>query len=175
MTGYRDIPDFEEVLLSWRTTQHVRWQSLYARERWNVALGADGACYFSQGSSYDKKTDAIKGSGTSLGMLVYARGTTSVAQRLRLTGMLAGFVVDDYNARCYAYIPQVHGSVSVPNFYGRGVSAVVMAECRTWRELYVAARWSMVHYFDRDVISSGVNLIDSSSKNDLSLQLRYRF
>lgn len=176
VTGYRDIPDFDGVLLSWRTTQHVRWQSLYARKRWNVAVGADGACYFSQGSAYDKKAAVITGGGTSLGALLYARSAVGMLHdRLHLSAMIAGFATDDYYTRCYAYIPMLRGSVSIPNFYGTGVQGVLMAECRTWRNLYVAARLSMVHYFDRDTISSGVNLIDSASKNDLSLQLRYRY
>lgn len=176
VTGYRDIPGFEDVLLSWRTTQHVRWQSHYGVGRWSLAVGADGACYFSQGSAYDKKTDVITGAGNSLGAMLYARGAAKLLnERLRLTAMIAGFATDDYNARCYAYIPQLRGSASIPNFYGKGVSGVLMAECRTWRELYVAARLSMVHYYDREQISSGITLIDSPSKNDLSLQLRYRF
>lgn len=176
VTAYRDIPGFEGVLLSWRTTQHLRWQSHFVDGRWSCAVGADGACYFSQGSAYDKKKDCITGAGTSLGAMLYARGAATVLHdRLRLTAMIAGFATDDYNARCYAYIPLLRGSASIPNFYGTGVSGVLMAECRTWRELYIAARLSMVHYFDRETISSGITLIDSPSKNDLSLQLRYRF
>lgn len=175
VTGYRDIPDLKAVLLSWRTTQHARWQSVYARQHWSLTLGADGACYYSQGSSYDKKTATINGAGISLGALVYARVAATPTSHLRLSGMLAGFATDDYNTRCYAYVPQLRGSVGVPNFYGRGIMAAFTVDWRAWRELYVAARMSMVHYFDRDAISSGINLIDSSSKNDLALQLRYRF
>lgn len=175
VTGYKDIPDLEGVLLSWRTTQHVRWQSAWKGRTTQVALGADGACYFSQGSGYDKKTNAITGDGCSFGVLAFVRATGRIAKRWKWASMLTGFSTEDYNSRVYAYAPQLAGSVSMPQYYGDGVAAAAVLEGQLWRGLHAAVRYGVVKYFDRDSIGSGVNLISGSSKNDLSLQLRYRF
>lgn len=175
VTNYAYIEALDGPLLSWRSTQHLRWQSTLTAPRYTLTLGVDGACYFSQGSSYDRKTETITGSGTSLGGLVYIRAGWTPTKRLHFSGFLTTFFTDDYNARCYAYVPQLKGSVSVPSFYGRGCASAFVAECRTWRQLYLSVRFSGVRYFDRQSISSGVNLIDSPWKNDLAFQLHWRF
>lgn len=173
VSGYKDVMPEGEVLLAWRTTQHLRWQSSWSGRSCNVTLGADGCYYYSQGTSIDKHSDVA--SGASLGGLLFARATYKMQHRLTASVLLAGFFTDDYASRCYAYLPQLKGGVSVPNFYGRGLAGVVQAECRVWRELYVALRVQTAKYFDRDAISSGINRIESPMKKDLSVQVRYRF
>lgn len=174
VTGYRDIPDFDDVLLSWRSTQRLRLQTSWGQGTWGVSLGVDGACFYSQGSNYVKKTHVIEGGGTSLGGLIFARASTTVAKRLKLSAMFTAFKADDYNARVYAYTPQLHYGAAFPAYSGRGVSGVVLGECRTWRDLYVGARMAVTKYTDRDVISSGVNAITGSVRADLSVQLVYK-
>lgn len=174
VTGYRDISDFDDVLLSWRSTQRLRLQSSWAKEGWSVSLGVDGACYYSQGSNYVKKTHVIEGGGTSLGGLLFVRANMTVVKRLKLSAMVTAFKTDDYNARVYAYAPQLHYGAAFPAYSGQGVSGVVIGECRTWRQLYLGARFGVTKYTDRDVISSGVNAIAGSVRADLSLQLVYK-
>lgn len=174
VTGYKDIPDFDDVLMSWRATQHLRWQSVLNRKAWSVTAGGDAACYFSQGESYNKASAAIKGHGTKWGGLAFVRCSYGLVSRLKVAGMLACYYCQDYKACCYAYVPQLRGSVSVPSFSGQGILGAVTGECRVWNQLYAACRLTTVKYFDRDAISSGVNLINSSWKTDLSVQLRYR-
>lgn len=174
VTGYRDIPDFDDVLLSWRSTQRLRLQASWAQGGWGLSMGVDGACYYSQGSNFIKKTGVIEGCGTSLGGLIFARANTTVAKRLKLSAMLTAFKTDDYNARVYAYAPQLHYGAAFPTYSGRGVAGVVLGECRTWRNLYVGARMAVTKYADRDVISSGVNAVDGSCRADLSVQIVYK-
>lgn len=50
-----------------------------------------------------------------------------------------------------------------------------MADCQVWHGLSLAARLGMLKYFDRDVISSGVNAIDGSVKNDVTVVARWQF
>lgn len=174
VTGYQDIPDYADVLLSWRATQRLRLQSSWGRRGWGVSLGVDGACYYSQGSSYVKKTQTVEGAGTALGGLLFVRANATVARRLQLGAMVTAFKTDDYNARVYAYAPQLHYGAAFPSYYGRGVSGVVLGECRTWRQLYLGARMALTKYTDRDEISSGVNAMAGSVRADLSLQLIYK-
>lgn len=174
VTGYVEIPAFDDVLMSWRSTQRLRWQSTWARGNSSVTFGADGACYYSQGSGYDKKEDEFYGMGMSLGGLLFVRASSTLVRRVKTQAMLTAFATDNYNARCYAYVPQLAGAAGFPNFYGRGAAATCIADWRVWRGLSIAARLNVVKYFDREEISSGVNLIKGSWKNDLAVQLRYR-
>lgn len=188
VAGYRDIPGNEGVLLSWRSTHHLRWQTSWSDGPYAVAFGADGVSYYSEGSAYDKKQHVVTGIGTTLGGLLFLRtkvnlwrehsafpkSTSLSPYRLNISALFAGFNSADYNARCYVYQPQLQGSFSVPTFYGRGFAATILAECRVWRQLSVAIRYNGARYFDRQSISSGVNLIESPWKNDISVQLRCR-
>lgn len=174
VTGYRDIPDYDDVLLSWRSSQRLRLQASWGQEGWSVTLGTDGACFYSQGSNFVKKDGVIEGAGTSLGGLVFVRTSTNVVPRMRLSGLVTVFKTDDYNARVYAYAPQLHYGAAFPAFSGRGVSGVVVGEYRTWRDLYIGARIGVTRYGDRDVIGSGVNAIAGSVRGDLALQVVYR-
>ena len=94
---------------------------------------------------------------------------------LRLTVFLAGFLTDDYSARCYVYSPQLEGNMGVSACAGKGVVAAFVSDCQVWHGLSLAARLGMLKYFDRDVISSVVNAIDGSVKNDVTLVARWQF
>lgn len=175
VTGYKDISDNQGVLLSWRTTQHLRWQSSWSMPRLSLTFGADGACYYAQATRYDKKADAILGAGSTFGGLLFVRASATPHRLLRCSAVLAGFLTEDYNTRCYAYFPQLQGNISMPACNGQGVVATVMTEYTLWRQLLIALHYSVITYFDRTVISSGINRIDSRMKHDLSLQLRWFF
>ena len=58
---------------------------------------------------------------------------------------------------------------------GKGVFAAFVADCRIWHGLSLAARLGMLKYFVRDAISSGINAIDGSIKNDVTLVARWQF
>lgn len=172
VSGYKDVMGTDQALLAWRTTQHLYWKSTWTGRACMVTLGADGCRYHSQGTSIDKELHVVAGS--SFGGLLYSRLTYKLAHRLTASGMLTAFMTSDYASRCYAYMPQLRGAVSIPSFYGKGAAGVLQAECRAWRQLYLSVRLQSIKYFDRDIISSGINAIKSSVKNDLALQVRYR-
>lgn len=173
ISGYHDVKNYKGPVLAWRTTQHLRLQSSWSGYRWSFAAGADCAYFFSQGKSVDKKGHIS--AGLSKGGLLYARSTGKVASWLKVSLFATGFVTDDYMARCYAYVPQLSGSTSFPTFYGKGVSGALVFESKVWRGLSAAVRYMGIKYFDRDEISSDINRISSSFKNDLFLQLRWKF
>lgn len=173
VTGYKDIKGLTEPLLSWRSTHHVRWQTSWTGELLTVVGGADGSCYYSQGSSYDKKTEAITGGGHEWGGLVFVRASVNGRKNWRANGTLAGFATEDYNARCYAYMPQLAGRVSVPSFYGRGFAAVGVGEYKLGYGLVLSARFSIVRYWGREQIGSGLDMVAKPYKSDMSFGVRW--
>lgn len=178
VTNYSSIPALQgrgDVLLSWRSTQRLRYETMWSPSRsFRVSAGAEGALYFSQGSSFDKKTNTIAGYGNSLGGILYARVYGTVAKALTLKTMLAAFASDDYNARTFASTPQLAGIVVIPSFYGTGVFGSLLAEWRFWKNFYVGGSISVTRFTDREQSGSGVNLIDSPLKADAALQLRWK-
>lgn len=178
VTNYRQIPvlaETDDVLLSWRSTQRLRYEVMWnSSPSLRISAGTEGALYFSQGSSYDKKTNEIQGYGTSLGGMLYARVSGKIGKRVNLKAMLAAFSADDYNARTFASTPQLTGIVVIPSFYGKGLFAAALGEWRFWKDFYIGGSVSMTGYTDRDQIGSGVNLIESPLKADGVLQLRWK-
>lgn len=172
VTGYRDLDDFDDVLLAWRATQHLRFQATHTSGPWSLTLGGDAACYHSQGTRVT--ADGELTVPTSLGAAAYVRTAWRPSERLRLQGAAALFATEDYDSRCYAYFPQLNGSaIATSAFYGRGFQIGALIEWHVWRGLHLAGRLTTLHYLDRDTISSGVNLIHSPWKSDLALQMRW--
>lgn len=178
VTNYKQIPALEGsdyVLLSWRATQRLRYEAMWnSSPSLRISAGVEGAMYFSQGSSYDKKTDKIQGYGNSLGGMLYARVFGKLGKRVNLKAMLATFSADDYNARTFASTPQLSGIVVIPSFYGKGLFGAALGEWRFWKDFFLGASISVTRYTDRDQSGSGVNLIESPLKSDAVLQLRWK-
>ncbi len=93
----------------------------------------------------------------------------------RLTASIAWFHTDDYASRLYRYEPSVLHDFSFPAYYGHGLRYALMARADVAPHFMAAVKIGTTDYFDRAVISSGLQQIDASSQTDLLLQLRYTF
>lgn len=89
-----------------------------------------------------------------------------------LDGGAAWFRSDDYDSRLYQYEPSVLYDFSFPAYYGHGLRAFLYCRADIGRRLTLTAKYALTRYFDRDVISSGLQQIDHHSQSDLLLQLR---
>ena len=94
---------------------------------------------------------------------------------LQLNGSVAWFHTDDYDSRLYRYERSVLNDFSFPAYYGHGLRYAFMAKADLGQHLTLTAKIGVTDYFDRAVISSGLQEIDRSSMTDLLLQLRCRF
>lgn len=93
----------------------------------------------------------------------------------RLSGMAGYFHTDDYDSRLYVYVPGVLYQFSFPSFYGKGIHYALNIRYDFSSRLMVMARLSTTDYFDRAVISSGLQMINHSAMTDLEVQLRWKF
>ncbi len=85
------------------------------------------------------------------------------------------FSTDDYASRLTLYEKNVLYAFSMPSFYYKGTRLAVNA-CYEWNKHFILqVKYGMTHYFNREKISSGLEEIDGSTKNDLCLQLRMKF
>ena len=93
---------------------------------------------------------------------------------LQLSGMVGWFHTDDYDSRLYLYEPSVRYDFSFPMYDGHGLRYSLMARADLGR-FQLTAKMGTTNYFDRAVISTGLQQVSRSSITDLLLQLHYRF
>ena len=93
---------------------------------------------------------------------------------IRLYAGVGWFHTDDYDSRLYQYEPSVRYDFSFPAYYGHGIRYAATVRAAFGR-LTVMAKVGVTDYFDRAIISSGLQQIDASSQSDLLLQFRYQF
>jgi hypothetical protein len=95
--------------------------------------------------------------------------------KVELTGRIALFATDSYDARIYAYENDLIGLFSIPPTYGRGMRWYGMARWTPLRRVDVWVRYGAWIYNGQDRISSGLQEINGNVRSDLHLQVKFRF
>lgn len=95
--------------------------------------------------------------------------------RIELTGRVALFSTDSYDARVYAYENDVIGLFSIPPYYGKGMRWYAMVRYSPLRRVDVWVRYGAWIYNDQDRISSGLEESNGNRKSDLKVELRVQF
>lgn len=111
--------------------------------------------------------------GNSRGVMVSQQASWQY-RMLRVSANIGWFHTDDYDSRIYQYDPSVLYDFSFPVNYGHGIRYSVLARADVGRWM-LAAKLGVLNYFDRAVISSGLQQIDASSQPDILLQARLKF
>ncbi len=106
--------------------------------------------------------------------IMLSQQATCQYRALRFDANVGWFRTDDYESRLYQYEHSVLYDYSFPMYYGHGLrySCTVRVD---WHRWMFSAKFGVTNYFDRSVISSGLQQIDRSSQPDLLLQARYKF
>lgn len=92
-----------------------------------------------------------------------------------LNATVGYFHTDDYYSRVYAYERGTLSTFSFPSFQGEGIRYALWGRCDIGKSLTAIAKVGVTDYFDRSVISTGLQQIDRSSQTDIDLQVRWRF
>lgn len=151
-----------EDLLEYRLTHRMRVAAMWTWSSLSFNLQADGSL-------------ATRQTGKrSSGGMISTRLTWKPTKAFDLKAFGSVFFTDDYDSALYAYEPQLYLAGGFPSFYYKGFRGVVVGNVRIGKALLLGLRFSSTHYFNRDEISSGADLIASSWKNDLSFQVRLR-
>ena len=86
------------------------------------------------------------------------------------------FNTDSYNARVYHYEPSLLYSFGSTSYYYEGIRSTLVASVPIVKQsLFINAKLGMTKYFNRDVISSGLEMIDANHREDLQVQVRWKF
>ena len=157
LSGYSYDGLFREV------TQRFRLQA-------DVALGTS---WRMQGTADYCQVNAEK---VNYGFRIADRLTwTHPMKPLRVNGELSWFRATDWAARLYGYERGLLYAYNYRSYYGHGLRGAMMADCTLMNSLVCTVKVGWTHYFDRDEIGSGAELIAQNHAEDLALQLRYSF
>ena len=120
-----------------------------------------------QGNAISKAT----GQGNSQGVMISQEATWKY-RWLQVNANVGWFRTDDYDSRIYMYEKSVLYDNTTSMYDGRGIRYTLMARAEIGKRLTLSAKMGVTNYFDRSIISSGLQQVDASSMTDLLLQLR---
>lgn len=112
--------------------------------------------------------------GFGISQLVQGRLLKDDALRL---GMMTGyFYAPDYQTRIYIYEPTLWNSSTFSSYYGHGLRCALTMRYTFPKEHWmIEGKYGLCHMLDRDSISSGLQEIMSSTRQDISVQIRMMF
>ena len=86
------------------------------------------------------------------------------------------FNTNSYDARVYNYEPSLLYSFGSTSFYDKGIRGTLLASLPIVKQsLFINAKLGMTKYFNRDTIGSGLEMIHADHREDLQVQIRYKF
>ncbi|MDE6721719.1 MAG: helix-hairpin-helix domain-containing protein [Bacteroidaceae bacterium] len=89
---------------------------------------------------------------------------------------IAYFNTDTYNTRIYHYEPSLLYTFGSTSYYYKGIRTTLFASIPLIKHsLSINAKLGMTKYFNRSTISSGLEMIDANHREDLQVQLQYKF
>ena len=88
----------------------------------------------------------------------------------------AYFHTDSYNARVYHYEPTLLYAFGSTSYYDKGFRTTLLASIPLLKEsLFISAKFATTHYFNRNTIGSELEMINANHREDLQMQLRWKF
>lgn len=96
-------------------------------------------------------------------------------RRLSVSGRVALFGTDGYDARQYVYERDVLYAFSFPAYVNQGVRHYVLAQYSISRHLDVWVRWARSDFFDQEIVGSDLDQINAPHRSEVKLQARWRF
>lgn len=85
------------------------------------------------------------------------------------------FDTESYNSRIYAYENDVLYMFSIPAYYNRGTRTYLTIKYKVMRGIDIWLRYGLTYYDNVDVISSGLEEIQGSHKQEIKAQVRFKF
>jgi len=94
---------------------------------------------------------------------------------VRLSARYALFDTDTYEERLYAYESDVLYAFSIPAYYYRGSRFYLMAKYDVSKNMDLWLRYAVSYYSGKNIIGSGLDEIQGSSKSDIKIQIMIKF
>ncbi|MDR1722939.1 MAG: helix-hairpin-helix domain-containing protein [Tannerella sp.] len=108
-------------------------------------------------------------------MISQSAGRTDKNSKFQADIFAAYFHTDDYYSRIFSKEKNLAYAYNSQFFYGHGLRFSAVLRYNFTRFLYLSAKASWSHYFDRNTIGSDTEEIDGRNKSDISAMLRWKF
>ena len=114
-------------------------------------------------------------SPTELGFALSESFTWKPHDRFSLSISANVFDTDSYSSAISVYEKGLRYSFNYSSLYGEGLRLSSVAKFSITDMMYVTAKIASSKYFDKKEIGSSTQRIDASHKEDIYLQLHYKF
>ena len=122
-------------------------------------------------SWFDKRGDAPQNGFLTYADVIYKPVLKPFSGNIRLQY----FETDGYDSRLYAYENDVLYGYSIPVFYDKGYRYYINVTYDINKKLSVWGRFAQTVYPDKDIIGSGLDLINGHQKSEVKLQAIFTF
>ena len=95
--------------------------------------------------------------------------------KVQIDGGFAYFQTDNWDTRISIYEKNILYAFSFPTYYGNGLRYYTVIKWKIIKPLTFYFKIASSHYFDRDVIGSGLEEIQGKEKTDVYCLLKYTF
>ncbi|MBQ6964789.1 MAG: helix-hairpin-helix domain-containing protein [Bacteroidaceae bacterium] len=96
--------------------------------------------------------------------------------KLRIDLGIIYFNTDSYDSRIYNYEPSLLYSYASTSYYYQGIRTTLLASIPIIKQsLFINAKLGMTKYFDRESIGTGLEMINADHREDLQVQVRWKF
>jgi hypothetical protein len=120
-----------------------------------------------QGSSYQFNQKLTKGFAMS-------QDVHADFNQWRFSTRIALFDTEDFDNRQFFFERNVLWAFSMPALHGQGMRHYFLTQYKMNNKLTFWLRWAQTIYTDREIISSGLQQINSNRQTDIVFQLRYQ-
>ena len=162
----RDFTTKNDRMLVYKTSQNVKLQLNYAASQ-AISLRTSLTGVFTHfANNPDEKGFAI---GENIRW-------QSIHNKCRIDFGITYFTTDSYDSRIYSYEPSLLYSFGFTSYAYHGLRTTLFASVPIVKQsLFINAKLGLTRYFNRDTIGSGLDLIRQNHREDLQLQLRWKF
>jgi hypothetical protein len=96
-------------------------------------------------------------------------------QRFKFSGRFAMFDTEDFDNRQYAYEADILYAFSIPAYNGQGIRSMLLVQYKAGSNVTFWLRYANTRYTDRNIIGSGLELIEGNQRTDIKFQTRITF
>ena len=161
----KDMTSMEKKILDYDTHQSLKLQLNYTLSPFvTLRTSAIGSCI---SNNYNP---------TETGLAICENFRWQNNKKIRFDLGITYFNTNSYDARVYIYEPSLLYSFGSTSFYDEGIRGTLLASLPIVKQsLFINAKLGMTKYFNRDTIGSGLEMIHADHREDLQVQIRYKF
>jgi len=147
----------------------------YNQNRWRYQLNYRNEKGLGLKTQVDYNTYSIASDRTTGWSLTQTVSFAKQPNKFSLDGSAAYFHAGNWNNRISIYEKNILYAFSFPTYYGEGLRIYSVIKWKVTSALTVYCKLATTHYFDREIISSGLEAIQGKDKTDIYGLVRYQF